>query len=154
MTLKVVTGHLLNSKDDVIIHQVPCDDTSLSDISKQIFAEYPVVYDWFKLKQNEYKDNTKFLLGLAQICYKENYQIDNVEDKQNIVNLFSQRTGLTDYDALRKGLECVNRTYSGSSVSLPYLMGCRNENGNWLLIAKIINEALKDCDVTAYYEGD
>lgn len=49
------------------------------------------------------------------------------------------------------GLESINQQFAGSTVAVPYLMGCCRGGGDWKIVAKIINESLKDCDVTAYH---
>ena len=158
--MKVVTGNVLDSNADVIIHQVNCQGVMGSGVAKQVKDRYPVVYEMYKAKCNEYKTFADMdinpLLGFAQICYKENYPVTDVKDKQVIVNLFSQNhyghSGVyTDYDAMRKGLESINQQFAGSTVAVPYLMGCCRGGGDWKIVAKIIHESLKDCDVTAYH---
>ena len=115
--MKVVTGNVLDSNADVIIHQVNCQGVMGSGVAKQVKDRYPVVYEMYKAKCNEYKTFADMdinpLLGFAQICYKENYPVTDVKDKQVIVNLFSQNhyghSGVyTDYDflfSLEKPLE-------------------------------------------------
>jgi len=152
--MKVVTGNVLDSNADVIIHQVNCQGVMGSGVAKQVKDRYPAVYEMYKAKCDEYKtfadiDNSP-LLGFSQICYKENYSATDVKDKQIIINLFSQNSH-TNYIAMRKGLESVNKQFAGSTIAIPYLMGCREEGGDWQIVAKIINESLRDCDVTAYY---
>ena len=92
--MKVVTGNVLDSNADVIIHQVNCQGVMGSGVAKQVKDRYPVVYEMYKAKCNEYKTfadmDSNPLLGFAQICYKENYPATDVQDKQAIVNLFSQ----------------------------------------------------------------
>lgn len=75
---------------------------------------------------------------------------------QVIINLFAQdKYGYdgrcyTDYDALRKCLETVNKQFAGKRVAMPYLMACHRGGGDWSVVSKMIEDTLTDCDVTLY----
>lgn len=162
--LKHIRGDIFESKADCILHQVNCQGVMRSGVAKQVREKYPVVFQWYKArcdedkKMREQTGQTKSnLLGLAQICYKENYRVgDPNMDTQAIVNLFAQdKYGYdghcyTDYEALRKCLEYVNSHFKGKSVAIPYLMACHRGGGDWSVVSKIIEETLTDCDVTLY----
>lgn len=162
--IKIVDGDIFQSKADAILHQVNCQGVMGSGVAKQVREKYPVVFQWYKLRCDEDKKVRErcgliksTLLGLAQICYKEDYLVgDPNMDTQAIVNLFAQdKYGYdgqcyTDYDALRKCLEYVNRIFKGRSVAIPYLMACHRGGGDWDKVSKMIEETLSDCDVTFY----
>lgn len=158
-----VIGNVLESKADVILHQVNCQGVMGAGLAKQIKDKYPVVFLAYKamceedkklrLRTGQLQSN---LLGRIQVCYKENYPIGRVDDPQVIVNLFAQdrygRDGrcYTDYDALRLCLEKVNQRFAGKSVAVPYLMGCGLAGGDWNVVSKLIDVTLKDCQVVLY----
>ncbi len=158
--MKHVKGDVLESKADVIVHQVNCQGVMGAGLAKQIKEKYPVVFWAYKALCDEDKrirmqtgQARSGLLGRVQVCYKENYPIGRVEDPQVIVNLFAQdrygRDGrcYTDYDALRLCLERVNQRFAGKTVAVPYMMGCGLAGGDWSVVSRIIEESLRDCYV-------
>lgn len=161
--MKYVKDDIFNSNADAILHQVNCQGVMGSGIAKQIKEKYPAVFKYYKaLCDGDKKTRKKLgfskssLLGWAQVCYKEDYLVGHVKDTQVIVNLFAQdRYGkdgrcYTDYSALNKCLEQVNKRFAGKSVAIPYLMGCGLAGGDWNIVSKLIEETLTDCDVILY----
>lgn len=52
-----------------------------------------------------------------------------------------------DYNALALCMKKINYTFKGKSIGLP-LIGCGLAKGDWAIVKKIIQEELKDMDVT------
>lgn len=148
-----VFGDIFDSSADAILHQVNCQGVMGAGIAKQVRDKFPDVYQDYKELCNGHKGRTSELLGTAQVCIKGDRRTD-------IVNLFAQdrygRNGMryTNYAALRKCLKYVNDMYVGKSVAIPYLMGCGLGGGDWGIVSQIIEDTMKDCEVTIYtYKG-
>ena len=168
MKMKYINGNIFESDADAILHQVNCKGVMGSGVAKQVKERYPVVYQRYKAccddygkEQLMYGHKKSLLLGQIQICYKQDYLVDDQNiDTQVIVNLFAQEgfgkgRRLTDYAALRKCLEKVNNVFKGKKVAVPYLMSCRRGGGDWNIVSKMLEDILTDCDVTVYdYDGD
>jgi len=161
--IKKVQGNIFDCDADAILHQVNCQGVMGSGVAKQVRERFPTVYKYYKARCDEDKKsmqelglNKSSLLGLAQVCYKEDYVVGSVKDNQVIVNLFAQDKygydGMcyTDYDALKKCLQSVNKQFAGKKVAIPYLMACHRGGGNWSIVSKMIEESLDNCDVTLY----
>lgn len=150
--MRYINGDVFASNADAILHQVNCQGVMGSGVAKQVKEKYPIVFEYYK----SWCDNPSLkpgLLGQAQIVYTDD------SGKQAIINLFAQDgfgvgKRYTDYDALRKCLNSVNRQWKGHSIAIPYLMGCCRGGGDWQVVFKIIEEELLDCDVIIYkYNG-
>lgn len=161
--IRVVDGDIFNCDADAILHQVNCQGVMGSGVAKQVREKFPTVFKYYKARCDEdkrFKEQSgsvkSSLLGLAQVCYKEDYPVDDIKDKQVIINLFAQdRYGYdgncyTDYEALRKCLKTVNKQFSGKRVAIPYLMACHRGGGDWKTVYQMIVDELADCDVTLY----
>ena len=161
--MKHIKGDIFTTDADAILHQVNCQGVMGAGLAKQIKEKYPTVFKYYKARCDADKEARKRLvlsksnlLGLAQICYKEDYRVGQVEDTQVIVNCFAQdrygRDGrcYTDYAALKKCFEYVNQRFAGKKVAIPYLMGCGLAGGDWKIVSELIKNTLVDCDVTLY----
>lgn len=161
--MEIVVGNIFDSKADAILHQVNCQGVMGSGVAKQVREKFPTVFKHYKARCDEdkrFKEQSGItkssLLGLAQVCYKEDYPVGDIKDKQVIINLFAQdRYGYdgncyTDYEALRKCLKTVNKQFSGKRVAIPYLMACHRGGGDWDTVYQMIVDELADCDVTLY----
>lgn len=145
--MKVVDGNIFDSDADAILHQVNCQGVMGSGIAKLIKEKYPSVYSNYRMRCCLNKGSTSELLGVMQSCA--------ISLDKYIVNLFAQdKYGrskcYTDYDALRNCLRQVNEVFAGKTVAIPYMMSCVRGGGDWNIVFKIIEEELKDCDVTLY----
>ena len=145
-----LNGDVLNSDADVILHQVNCKGKMGAGLALQIKNRYPFLYRQYVDFCSTVADSSA-LLGEALIV--------PVRDNQSIANLFAQdgyahygftTRCLTNYDALRKCMQTVNKRYKGKRVALLYLLGCGLAGGDWLVVKKIIEEELTECDVEIY----
>ncbi len=158
--MTIVKGNVLDSNADAILHQVNCQGVMGSGLAKEIKERYPVVFHEYKALCDRFKSvsiaNQNPLLGNIQIVYKENYNVNDVKDKQVVVNLFAQdKYGYsgrcyTDYDALRKCLSAVNKMFRGKNIAVPYGMSCGRGGADWEIVSKMIEKELKDCNIMLY----
>lgn len=147
--MKHIKGDIFESGADAILHQVNCQGVMGSGVAKQVREKYPIVFEYYK----SWCDDPSLkpgLLGQAQVVYTDD------TGKQAIVNLFAQdKFGYdgncyTDYEALRRCLESVNRQFAGCTIAIPYLMACHRGGGDWSVVSNMIEDTLTDCDVTLY----
>lgn len=159
--MRTIDGDIFGSKASAILHQVNCQGVMGSGVAKQVKERYPTVFWRYKQWCDENKEIAQRLgknplLGKIQIVYKEDFSVNDIKDSQAIVNLYAQdRFGrgakcYTDYDALRECLMQVDMAFGGKTVAIPYMMSCGRGGGNWSIVSKIIEEELRDCDVTLY----
>ena len=143
--IKHIKCNIFDSGADIILHQVNCQGVMGSGIAKQVREKFPNVYMHYKNLCDTYSYNRASLLG--------NVQAILVGDKL-IANLFAQEhygydgKCYTDYNALKKCLETVNRyVYRNEVVAIPYLMGCHRGGGDWDTVYKMIEDIFTDNDV-------
>lgn len=149
MDIKIVDGNLLDSKTDLIIHQVNCQGKMNSGVAKAIREKWPVVFEEYQ----KFVDTNKNLgLDMLGVC-----QPVTVSDTQKVINMFSQdKYGYdgslyTSYDAVNT---CLRKTKNYmiakgcSSISLPYNMCCCRGGANWTIIMELIKDNFNDTDFT------
>ena len=146
MEIKEYNGSILESKAQIIVHQVNCQAAMGSGVAKCIKDKWPIVYD-------EYMNFCHFdrkweLLGEINIV--------KVSNKQAVCNLFGQynygydNKRYTSYDGLCDGFEKLKsfcQKYSLKSIAVPVNIGCGLGGGNWNIVNTIITETFKDTDV-------
>lgn len=161
--IKYVTGNILDSEADAILHQVNCQGTMGAGLAKQIKDCYPHVYEKYRTACTKDKFECRALgldksrlLGKIQIIPKQHHS-ENESNiaSQVIVNLFAQEffgrdRRYTDYDALRSCLRKVNERFAGQTVAIPYFMGCGLAGGSWDIVLEIIVREFQDCNVLIY----
>lgn len=149
--MKEITGDLLTLAEegefDIIIHGCNCFCTMGSGIARQIKEKYPLAYSAdLKTKKGDINK-----LGNFTSVY--------VSGKFMIINAYTQFEYGThkiqiDYEALTLILRKLNHTYSGMKIGLPQI-GAGLAGGNWNKIKWIIENELKNMDVTiVYYRKD
>lgn len=145
--VKIIDGDLLDSKTDIIAHQVNCRGAFNSGVAKAI-KDYDIgVYRDYKGYCVEKTPNQ--LLGTVRY-FDSNY------DGRIYANLFAQSSygydgrQYTDINALRKCFEDL-RQYSiiheNLSIAMPYKIGCVRGGAKWEEVYAIIEEVFKDCVV-------
>ena len=143
-----VKGDIFKGDADIIIHQVNCQGVMGSGVAKQVKDLYPKVYVHYR----EYcKDFTpEEMLGTVFMV-----PIDTIKPRF-VANFFSQNNFgydgncYTNYEAFEKCLLYMKKNYSGFSMAIPYLIGCRRGGGDWNIVYKMIEDILGDCEVTIY----
>lgn len=142
------TGDLLSSDATVICHQVNCQGVMGAGLAKQVRTKYPAVYTKYHWVCNHYDRYT--LLGMVQLV--------EIAPKRYVANVFGQyKYGTekrhTDYEALRCALSKLGKKFAGSTIALPYNMGCNLGGGDWQTVLSIIEDTLRDCQVYIYKKG-
>jgi O-acetyl-ADP-ribose deacetylase (regulator of RNase III) len=149
--MHIIKGSILDSKDEILAHQVNCKGVMGAGLAKFIKAKYPRTFAEYK-KQIRIvgPDN---ILGRCHVVK---------ESDRYIANLFGQYAysvgkSHTDYEALEMAFMSL-RDFAESkalrTIAIPYNLGCGLAGGNWdvvsAIIDKIFNPILTDVTVTAY----
>jgi O-acetyl-ADP-ribose deacetylase (regulator of RNase III) len=153
--IKIVEGNILDAEEIIICQQVNCKSVMNSGLAKQIRNKYPNVYTDYKM----FCKTVKNLLGSVNSVVVS----DKEKDKTHVImNIFGQDgygrdRQYTDYHALRMGLQSIYNEVTtegkflyGSSIAIPYNLGCGLAGGDWNVVYKIIEDVFQDYDVTIY----
>jgi len=128
----------LNGHFDVIVHGCNCFHTMNSGLAKQIKDTFLDAY--IADKSTSYGKESK--LGTCSFAECGDLVI---------VNLYSQfrygKGSKVDYDALRKGLYWVEKSFEIDRIGIPHI-GCGLAHGDWNIVKKIIDETIGNLDVT------
>lgn len=147
MSIQYFEGDLLESGCDYICHQVNCQGVMGSGIAKSIREKWPVVFEKYKI----FLDNPFRQAGTG--CYQVyplgQIQYVDVNDKQTVINMFSQQNygydnqRYTSYDAFVDALcEIRKGVPKGSRIGFPYGIGCVRGGASWNIIHDMIAEEL------------
>ncbi|MGL5460153.1 MAG: macro domain-containing protein [Cetobacterium sp.] len=137
--IRLIKGDIVNSKEEVILHQVNCF-TMGAGVAKALYTKYPKIKKAHTEKIEEYKKNRKELLG--------KYDIVSIDCNKHIVNCFSQfnygrdRKCYTQYDLLFNCIEqitflCEKNKYN---LAMPFNIGCGLAGGDWNIVIKGIQK--------------
>ena len=144
--MKIVKGDLIQlakeGKFDLIAHGCNCFCTFGAGIAKSIKQHFPSAY--VDDLGTEKGDSRK--LGTCRAVFIYDFL------HLTIVNAYTQyRYGKDkvhlDYDAVRSCMKWIAKEYSDKKIGLPKI-GAGMAGGDWEKIQQIIEEELKDCDVT------
>jgi len=149
MVVSYVNKNIIDSSEELIIHQVNCMGVMGSGVAKTIRDTYPKVYEEYSRMCNA--ANRKTLLGTFQIV-----RIGGIKNRY-VCNLFGQYTfgynaskRYTSYDAFdlainRLVLWCIANDIT--SVAIPYEIGCGQAHANWSIIYAMICTAFSNTDI-------
>lgn len=135
---KEIKGNLLDLFDqgefEIIGHGCNCKCIMGAGIAKQIKERYPEAY---------FSDRNSILISVEKLG---NFSSN---EEETIFNLYSQyEPGKNlDYEALTLALRKINMCYKGLHIGLPQI-GCGIAGGDWNRVKSIIQQELKDMDVT------
>ena len=168
MSVHYVNGNLLDSKCQVICHQVNCKGVMNSGVAKAIRIKWPEVYYEYKNKydiavdaaaNDKYGSTTTadYLLGDIQIVSLYT-NCNETSFPKEVVNMFAQETYgyngavFTSYDAFVTCLYKIKANFaSGATIGFPDHIGCCRGGANWNVIKTMIEEVLgKDYEVYIY----
>lgn len=168
MSVHYINGNLLDSKCQVICHQVNCKGVMNSGVAKAIRTKWPEVYYEYKDKydiaadeaaNDKYGNTTAadYLLGDIQIVNLHT-NCDETSFPKEVVNMFAQETYgyngalFTSYDAFIACLCRINANFApGATIGFPDHIGCCRGGANWNIIKTMIEEVLgKDYEVYIY----
>lgn len=154
--MKIVKGDLiklaLQGEFDYIAHGCNCFNRQKSGIAKQMVATFGT--DKFEMEN--------WLAGAINKLGCNDGRMFRVDGKYahpdnngnlGVLNCYTQynygRDGkrYVDYDALRLCMRKLNHEFAGSKIGLPKI-GCGLAGGDWAVVRGIIEEELKNCDVT------
>jgi O-acetyl-ADP-ribose deacetylase (regulator of RNase III) len=134
----------LKGEFSAIVHGCNCFCTMGAGIARLIKCAFPDAYkaDCSTRRGDKQKLGTctsaKVTIGTGQeLTIINAYTQYNYG--RNVVNV--------DYDALRRCLRWIATRFQGKKIGLPRI-GCGLAGGDWKIVSKIIDEELKDCDVT------
>ena len=138
--MNIVIGDILKETRGVLAHSCNAQGVMGAGLAYQIKKKYPTVFnDYLGLIGTTYRDN---LLGSSVVT--------NVSDELHIVSGIGQMyygrdplTRYTSYPAIRQIFERVNGL--AFRLKIPVIfpeIGCGLGNGNWDVIAEIIEDTL------------
>ena len=146
--ISIVSGNLLNAKEDIICHQVNCQGVMGAGVAKAIREKWPEVYREYKTYVEDCIWNKLSPIGTMQYV--------QIETGQFVGNMFAQECygnigRYTSYDAFYSCLKDISYyTTDGVSVAFPYGIGCGLGGGSWDIIYAMICDVLGDRDVVIY----
>jgi O-acetyl-ADP-ribose deacetylase (regulator of RNase III) len=141
--MKEIKGDLIElakaGQFDVIAHGCNCHNTMGAGIAKQIKKEFNGAYviDQYT-KKGDYNK-----LGNFTKVYQNNVWIYNCYTQYN----FGTEKVQLDYESLILCLRKINKENYRKTIGLPKI-GCGLAGGDWNIVKKIIENELKDMDVT------
>ena len=146
--VKIVSGNLLDAKEDIICHQVNARGVMGAGVAKAIREKWPEVYHAYK--GYCYEHGVGYLMGTGLLV-----QIG--DGHQAVMNMFAQNgyghdySRFTSYDAFYECLKFIEDTVSRHcSIAFPYGIGCGLGGGSWDVIYAMICDVLGDRDVVIY----
>lgn len=158
--IKVIDGNIFNTDAKFIAHQVNCQGKMGSGVAFQVKNRFPHVFtEYVRIAKQE-------MLGKIQIVpVNDKYLGYNSGSlavpytEQFIVNLFAQdKYGYdnkiyTSLEALQECFETLkwilfekNNNF-GSTIAMPYKIGCVRGGADWNTVYQMIEETFKDCNV-------
>ena len=127
-------GSLLNSKEDIILHQVNVQGVMGGGLAYAIASKYPHIENEYEKYVDDIKEENELL---GTVCFGKTKDF-------YIGNCFSQNASFqTDYEALEKCILEVKKYMQENNlktVAIPYRYGCGIASGNWDIVSKIFEE--------------
>lgn len=147
---KEINGDLIElaikGEFDVIVHGCNCFATQKSGIAAQMVRAFRT--DRFTMEATEVIPIDR----LANIDWMIFNLPHDAGKKLTVVNAYTQynfgtSTVNVDYEALRICMRKMNLIFRGQRIGLPQV-GCGLAGGEWSIVKQIIQEELKDCEIT------
>ncbi len=134
----------LNSRFDIITHGCNCFKNMGVGIAHTIKKTYPKAY--------ETDLNSNPILGDISVCYDYktiiiNSYIQYYPGKSKYIN----DTINIRYNAIKSCLSKINKNFTGKTIGIP-LIGCGYAGLDWEIVKPIIQEELKDMEVTVIFK--
>lgn len=142
--ISIVNGDLLESNEQIIVHQVNCKGVMGSGVARCIKYKYPKAFNSYK-KHCDISGSE--LLGKIQVI--------NVEDNKKVINMFAQDDYGRDkqYTDLIAFKQCVLKIVDYAkrnnihSVAMPYKIGCGTGGANWSNVYSILCDSFNRSNV-------
>lgn len=146
--INIIKGNLLNSKEEIIGHQVNCKGVMNSGVAKAIREKYHYAYTQYKAYCKIRTSDD--LLGQCNIVMVANSYL-NSEKKlypRYIANMFAQddygyNKCYTDYKAFEmciKHLVAYMDIMDIKTIAMPYRIGCGRGGGDWNIVYGILDK--------------
>lgn len=144
--IKFVNGSVLDATEDIILHQVNCQNVMGAGVAKALYTRWPVVKETYHTFCRN--AHTEHILGSCQVV--------QVEANKYVANIFGQlnygRNGgrYTSYEALNAAFYYLVCNYSDHSIAIPHGLGCGLAGGDWEIVYKLIKKHFAHMEVTIY----
>ena len=148
--VSIVRGDLLEAAVPYICQQVNCQGVMGAGLARQIKDKWPHVYERYR-ELCEKKKQKQSLLGTVQI-------VNGRFGSPTVINIFGQfefgHNGVyTDYSALTRAFNDLNKRFAGKTLAFPYGFGCGLAGGEWTDVEMMMVKLLPNCDVQIYMKG-
>lgn len=152
-------GDLLQSKCDVICHQVNLQGIMGGGLALQIAKKYPNVEKDYKIIVQYYYSTellgeldgkTALGTGLTRQHLRGKYLASKICDRKYIFNCFTQEENFdTNYELVKSCFEnikdyCLNKLILPVTIGVPYKYGCGIAKGEWDKVEQIFKDIYKD----------
>jgi len=147
MIKRIIQGNIMDSKDNIIAHQVNCAGIMGAQVSRLVKLTYPNVY----AEYSKLTSKTKKLLGTCQLVpVKKDKYIANIFGQYAYG--FSPATTTTDLEALSIAIEDLAEfaTKNNYSISIPIKMGVGMGMDEWNKVLEIIGTHTAKLEVNIY----
>lgn len=133
---------------DVIAHGCNCFCMQGAGIAAQMRSSFDTTNPYYYPSENVLDKRGEFN-KLGNIEYSQKYVGKGGNNTLIVVNAYTQyQPGANlDYEALTLCLRKINHEFKGKHIGLPQI-GAGIAGGDWKKIKTIIQQELKDCDVT------
>ena len=146
--VKIIESSLFDAREDIICHQVNCQGVMGAGLAKEIVKRYPMVKERY-VRLCRAASEPADLLGRVQLI--------EIGSERFIANIFGQlyygRDELrryTSYSALKSAFIQIRQRYSEYSLAFPFGFGCGLANGDWSVVAELIQTYLGNMNVSIY----
>ncbi|MCY9308781.1 SLOG family protein [Bacillus inaquosorum] len=149
-----MTGDLLKSNCDVIMHQANCQSTMGSGIAKQIRNTFPKAYE---------VDRQSSLSPLQKLGGYTFAEVQNGTKQVEVVNLYGQLNygsdfkQYTDYEALKNAICSYLKNRKDRKddlqtikIGVPKYMGCVRAGGDWNVVKALLESICRDFHICIY----
>lgn len=146
MTIKEISGSMLNCSEDLLVHQVNCMGKMGAGLALQLKRKYPEIVPSYELLCSKHQNCKEKLMGTVDI--------HPTKDGKYVASIFGQMyvgrdKRQTDYEALRKGLEKVEgyANVFDHNVAIPFQLGSGLAGGDWKVVREIIEDVFGESKV-------
>ena len=146
--VKVIDGNILDSKVNVIGHQVNCMGAFGSGVARAIRNHDYGLYENYKMAC-DMANKPEDLLGTIKFCVSS-------KDKKIYAHMFGQlyygsKQGV-QYTSIEAITRCLNELksfckYNNFKVAIPYKIGCVRGGADWNEVYKIIDDIFSDYEI-------
>lgn len=135
MSVRIITGDLLEATEDYIAHQCNCVSSEAKTLAKDLFDKYPHANTYpRRTDKSKYSEP-----GTIGICGRRSH-------RRKIINMYAQYypTGPVGFDTARyreklfeECLESIGLNTDGT-IAMPFKIGCGAARGSWPAYYKMI----------------